>query len=57
MPLSGLLEAVLAEGGGRDLAEAARRTGVDVQTITAMNPLAVAAIAGERERGGAGRPV
>ncbi|MEJ7772964.1 MAG: CarD family transcriptional regulator, partial [Geodermatophilaceae bacterium] len=57
MPLSGLLEAVLAEGDGRDLAEAARRSGVDVQTITAMNPLAVAAIAGERERGGAGRPV
>jgi len=57
VPLSGLLEAVLAEGDGRDLAEAARRTGVDVQTITAMNPLAVAAIAGERERGGAGRPV
>ncbi|CAN5366755.1 hypothetical protein BH24ACT9_BH24ACT9_03000 [soil metagenome] len=57
MPLSGLLEAVLSEGDGRDLAEAARRTGVDVQAITAMNPLAVAAIAAERERGGAGRPV
>ena len=57
MPLSGLLEAVLVEGDGRRLAEAARRTGVAVQTITAMNPLVVAAIAAERERGGAGRPV
>ena len=57
MPLSGLLEAVLAEGDGRTLAEAARRSGVDIQTITAMNPLAVAAVAAERERGGAGRPV
>ncbi|MDQ4038678.1 MAG: DEAD/DEAH box helicase, partial [Actinomycetota bacterium] len=52
-----MLEAVLAEGAGRTLAEAARRSGVDVQTIPAMNPLAVAAIAAERERGGAGRPV
>ncbi len=57
MPLSGLLEAFLAEGEGRSLVEAARRTGVDVQTITAMNPLVVAALAAERERGGAGRPV
>jgi len=57
VPLSGLLEAVLAEGDGRDLAEAARRTGVDVQTIPAMNPVVVAAIAGERERGGANRAV
>ncbi len=57
MPLSGLLEAVLAEGDGKALAEAARSRGVDVQAITAMNPLAVAAIAAERERGGAGRMV
>ncbi|MBA3799092.1 MAG: transcription-repair coupling factor [Geodermatophilaceae bacterium] len=57
MPLSGLLEAVLAEGDGRDLAEAARRHGVDVATITALNPIVVAAIATERERGGAGRLV
>ena len=57
MPLSGLLEAVLAEGDGRTLAEAARRRGVDIQAITAMNPLAVAAIAADRERGGAGRAV
>ena len=57
MPLSGLLEAVLAEGDGRALAEAARRHGVDIQTISAMTPLAVAAIGAERERGGADRPV
>ncbi|MDQ3735750.1 MAG: transcription-repair coupling factor, partial [Actinomycetota bacterium] len=57
MPLSGLLEAVLVEGDGRTLAEAARRHAVNIHTITAVNPLVVAAIAAERERGGAGRPV
>jgi transcription-repair coupling factor (superfamily II helicase) len=57
MSLTGLLDAVLADPALASAVEAAGADALDLTAPEALRPFAVAALAADRERGGAARPV
>jgi transcription-repair coupling factor (superfamily II helicase) len=57
MSLTGLLDAVLADPALASAVEAAGVEALDLTAPEALRPFAVAALAADRERGGAARPV
>ncbi|MCW2504750.1 MAG: transcription-repair coupling factor, partial [Actinomycetia bacterium] len=57
MSLTGLLDTVLADPALAGAVQAAGSGSLDITAPEAMRPFAVAALAADRERGGAARPV